>query len=43
MKDFWNRWHITLSVWMRDVVFSPLSKFLRAGHGRAKLPTTRLR
>ena len=28
MKDFWNRWHITLSTWMRDVVFSPLSKFL---------------
>jgi D-alanyl-lipoteichoic acid acyltransferase DltB (MBOAT superfamily) len=28
VKDFWNRWHITLSVWMRDTVFSPLSKFL---------------
>ena len=28
MKEFWNRWHITLSIWMRDVVFSPLSKFL---------------
>jgi D-alanyl-lipoteichoic acid acyltransferase DltB (MBOAT superfamily) len=28
VKDFWNRWHITLSIWMRDVVFSPLSKFL---------------
>jgi len=28
VKDFWNRWHITLSTWMRDVVFSPLSKFL---------------
>ncbi|MDR3457450.1 MAG: MBOAT family O-acyltransferase [Verrucomicrobiae bacterium] len=28
VKDFWNRWHITLSVWMRDVVFSPLSKFM---------------
>ncbi len=27
VKDFWNRWHITLSAWMRDVVFSPLSKF----------------
>lgn len=26
VKDFWNRWHITLSQWMRDVVFSPLSK-----------------
>ena len=28
MKDFWNRWHITLSEYMRDVVFSPLSKYL---------------
>jgi len=27
VKDFWTRWHITLSTWMRDVVFSPLSKF----------------
>ena len=28
MREFWNRWHITLSQWMRDVVFAPLSKFL---------------
>ena len=28
MREFWNRWHITLSQWMRDVVFSPLSKYL---------------
>lgn len=28
VKDFWNRWHITLSTYMRDVLFSPLSKFL---------------
>jgi D-alanyl-lipoteichoic acid acyltransferase DltB (MBOAT superfamily) len=28
MKELWNRWHITLSSWMRDLVFSPLSKFL---------------
>jgi len=27
VKDFWNRWHMTLSHYMRDVVFSPLSKF----------------
>ncbi len=27
VRDFWNRWHITLSHYMRDVVFSPLSKF----------------
>jgi D-alanyl-lipoteichoic acid acyltransferase DltB (MBOAT superfamily) len=30
VKDFWNRWHMTLSQYMRDVVFSPLSKFF--GH-----------
>jgi D-alanyl-lipoteichoic acid acyltransferase DltB (MBOAT superfamily) len=30
VKDFWNRWHITLSQYMRDVVFGPLSKFF--GH-----------
>lgn len=28
MREFWNRWHITLSQWMRDVIFAPLSKFL---------------
>jgi D-alanyl-lipoteichoic acid acyltransferase DltB (MBOAT superfamily) len=28
IKDFWNRWHITLSHYMRDMVFVPLSKFL---------------
>ena len=28
MREFWNRWHITLSQWMRDVVFAPLSKTL---------------
>ena len=22
IKDFWNRWHITLSTWLRDFVFS---------------------
>ena len=27
VKDFWNRWHITLSTWMRDMVFAPLSRF----------------
>jgi len=35
VKEFWNRWHITLSVWMRDVVFSPLSKFLVGTFGIA--------
>ena len=22
LKDFWNRWHITLSTWLRDFIFS---------------------
>jgi D-alanyl-lipoteichoic acid acyltransferase DltB (MBOAT superfamily) len=28
MQEFWTRWHITLSNFMRDTVFSPLSKIL---------------
>lgn len=24
IKDFWNRWHITLSTWLRDYVYFPL-------------------
>ena len=37
LKDFWNRWHITLSQYMRDVVFSPLSKFFARLLGPAKV------
>ena len=36
VKDFWNRWHITLSQYMRDVVFSPLSKTLVRLFGPAR-------
>lgn len=25
--EFWNRWHITLSHWLRDYIFMPLSRF----------------
>jgi membrane protein involved in D-alanine export len=28
VKDFWNRWHITLSQYTRDVIFAPLSTVL---------------
>jgi len=35
LRDFWNRWHITLSNFMRDMVFTPLAKFLLE-----KLPKT---
>jgi len=26
--EFWNAWHITLSHWLRDYLFSPLGRFL---------------
>lgn len=26
IKDFWNRWHITLSFWLRDYVFMRVSR-----------------
>jgi alginate O-acetyltransferase complex protein AlgI len=28
LKEFWNRWHMSLSFWMRDYVFFPLSRAL---------------
>ncbi len=28
MADFWNRWHITLSRWLRDYVYFPVSRRL---------------
>ncbi len=37
MREFWNRWHITLSQWMRDVVFAPLSKYLVGLFGPANV------
>lgn len=36
MREFWNRWHITLSQYMRDVVFAPLSKYLVRLFGPAR-------
>jgi len=27
VKDFWNRWHITFSTWLRDYLFLPLAFF----------------
>jgi len=26
--DFWNRWHITLSTWLRDYIFFPIRRLL---------------
>jgi membrane protein involved in D-alanine export len=28
IRDYWNRWHITLTVYLRDMLFTPLSKWL---------------
>jgi len=35
-SDFWRRWHITLSTWLRDYLYIPLGGN-RAGSGRAYL------
>jgi len=29
VTDFWRRWHITLSAWLRDYLFTPMSLKLR--------------
>ena len=36
MREFWNRWHITLSQWMRDIVYAPLSKYLVGWFGPSR-------
>ena len=36
MREFWNRWHITLSQWMRDMVYAPLSKYLVGWFGPSR-------
>ncbi|MFZ2338514.1 MAG: MBOAT family O-acyltransferase [Bacteroidales bacterium] len=28
IKDFWDRWHITFSTWLRDYIFLPVAYFL---------------
>jgi alginate O-acetyltransferase complex protein AlgI len=34
VKDFWNRWHISLSQWLRDYLFLPVSYALSRRLGR---------
>jgi D-alanyl-lipoteichoic acid acyltransferase DltB (MBOAT superfamily) len=36
--EYWNRWHITLNGYMRDVVFTPLSKTLVRAWGPRHAP-----
>jgi alginate O-acetyltransferase complex protein AlgI len=38
-SDFWRRWHISLSQWLRDYVYMPLSRrFLRRNPSRKNIP-----
>lgn len=40
IKDFWNRWHITLSTWLRDFVFSRIvMRFMRKNIFKKRLTT----
>jgi D-alanyl-lipoteichoic acid acyltransferase DltB (MBOAT superfamily) len=37
--EFWNRWHITLSHWLRDYIYFPLSRsLLRRNPQRSNVP-----
>ncbi len=36
LSDFWRRWHISLSTWLRDYVYDPLAMSWRHG-GRAAI------
>jgi D-alanyl-lipoteichoic acid acyltransferase DltB (MBOAT superfamily) len=37
VKEFWNRWHITLSEYTKDVIFAPASKALIKKLGPARM------
>ena len=36
ISDFWRKWHISLTTWMMDYIFTPLSFILR-GYGKIGL------
>ncbi|HEY5207176.1 MAG TPA: MBOAT family O-acyltransferase [Roseiarcus sp.] len=36
IQEFWRRWHMSLTLWLTDYLFTPLSMSLRA-HGQAGL------
>jgi alginate O-acetyltransferase complex protein AlgI len=35
-QDFWNRWHMTFSKWLRDYIFYPLRRWLLSGVGASR-------
>jgi len=37
IQDFWNRWHISLSSWVRDYIYMPLFFSIRRLKGNLKL------
>jgi D-alanyl-lipoteichoic acid acyltransferase DltB (MBOAT superfamily) len=38
-SDFWQRWHISLSQWLRDYIYMPISRaFLRRNPNRTNIP-----
>ena len=38
-SDFWTRWHISLSQWLRDYIYMPASRaFLRKNPSRTNIP-----
>jgi len=37
--DFWNRWHISLSHWLRDYIYYPTSRFLRTRYSNLRWTT----
>jgi D-alanyl-lipoteichoic acid acyltransferase DltB (MBOAT superfamily) len=39
VSDFWGRWHISLSQWLRDYIYMPISRaFLRKNPSRTNIP-----
>ena len=39
IADFWRRWHISLSTWLRDYIFYPMQRALRRSQSSGQLPT----
>lgn len=37
VQDFWNRWHISLSVWLKDYLFLPMAVFFTHNLKKPKL------